>query len=788
MNDPSGPLHSMIDLPQPRPFGTYFVHRLLGEGAMGLVYLASNPVLARFEALKVIRSKWRKNEEAIKRFRAEMARMANLKHPHIVSVYHTGEVSVCEAGRREEQLFFTMSYEDGGDLKSLLDREGPLDPVRAAKVVRSIAEAVAEAHRQQPPIIHRDLKPSNVLLRKTAPGCDDFPLVTDFGLAVLMSPATGGAGIGSGPEGTPCYMAPEQADRKDIDSRSDVWALGAILYELLTGRPPFQGRDSDATLELVRRAPLDPPGVLIRTHYADRPALPPSLEAICLKCLEKDPQRRYASAGELAGALDEFLRPPRRPPLSRRAKVGVGLAALAVLALLLVGVRFWEEKAAADEARDFVRNGDVAREKATTEEALQHYANASSRYDKLLASWLPRYGRAGLRLDRAAVQIRQATLLEEQKEHALAEAAIKAALKELEELWPHLSDEPRYLSVYAEAYHQDGVQHSDRGAREEKGKEEGKKELEKGVKSYEKAIDHNKQLLSRWPKHPDERLHRRNLALNYGFLGDVHRTLGNSELAKKDYREAAEIRDNLAEKTPHEPEAICLHARDFGNFSALHDWNDELGAAIAKARERLEYYEGKKDVLPRPLPGPYLTERAETSVTLAELELDRPEGPAPDVKDLLDAALAEYQSFPGAQTPGPENPFQSDLAWLYVLRGKYHGLQRDAQAARKDLEHAREIFKGIPETKVTFNERYRWAQAHALLGALTTKDARERTYHFVSALVFLEQALRSGFQHYHRLKRDVAFEELRKSEWHERYKQYEQDLAERREFAKAKTK
>jgi serine/threonine protein kinase len=272
----------------------------LGSGGMGVVLLARQAGFDRLVALKLIRPEGRGAAELRERFFVEGRAAARLNHPGIVRVYELGE----SAG----QLYAALEYLPGGTLAWRL-RGRPLPTGEAAELAEALARAVAAAHRAG--VVHRDLKPANILL-----DAEGRPKVADFGLAKLLDAADGQTRTHA-VLGTPSYMAPEQAwgRSRTAGPAADVYALGAILYELLTGRPPFKGTTPAETLDMVRRQDVVPPRRL-------QPGLPRDLEAVCLKCLEKDPRRRYADASTLADDLRRVLgREPTRarpPGLIRR--------------------------------------------------------------------------------------------------------------------------------------------------------------------------------------------------------------------------------------------------------------------------------------------------------------------------------------------------------------------------------------------------------------------------------------------------------------------------------------
>jgi hypothetical protein len=264
----------------------YDIGEILGRGGMGLVFKARQKALKRDVALKIVVSGAHAGAEERARFRTEAEAVARLGHPGIVQIYEVGEQAGCP--------YLALEFVGGGSLAQQLDGT-PMAPRRAAELVRNLAQAVQHAHEQG--IVHRDLKPANVLLTQAG-----NPKIADFGLAKLLDVERGHTHTGA-VLGSPSYMAPEQAAGKvrAIGPATDVYALGAILYELLTGRPPFVGASLLETLDQVRAHDPAPPHVL-------QPRVPADLATICLKCLEKNAADRYPTAAALASDLDRFLR------------------------------------------------------------------------------------------------------------------------------------------------------------------------------------------------------------------------------------------------------------------------------------------------------------------------------------------------------------------------------------------------------------------------------------------------------------------------------------------------
>ena len=263
----------------------YEILRELGQGGMGVVYQARQVGLNRFAVLKMIRAGAYASLAERDRFRAEAETVARLQHPNIVQIY--------EVGATDGQPYLALEFVDGGSLAQQLNG-APLPARQAAELVMTLARAVHAAHQRG--IIHRDLKPANVLL-----GRDGTPKIADFGLAKRLDNALSQTQTGA-ILGTPSYMAPEQAEGKNraVGPATDVYALGAILYECLTGRPPFLGTTLLETLEQVRSQDLVPPSYLL-------PKVPRDLETICLRCLQKESSQRYVTAAALAEDLTRYL-------------------------------------------------------------------------------------------------------------------------------------------------------------------------------------------------------------------------------------------------------------------------------------------------------------------------------------------------------------------------------------------------------------------------------------------------------------------------------------------------
>jgi len=411
----------------------YEIERILGKGAMSVVYLARHVHLRRRVALKVLRVVASLDDEEQIRFRSEIKANARLQHPNVVQIY--------EAGEHGSSSFLALEYVEGGSLREKL-ADGPLPPGAAAELVRVLAEALQEAHSAG--IVHRDLKPANVLLTSTGQ-----PKIADFGLAKLRKldeadTVRAGATQSGAILGTPTYMAPERAAGKtsEVGAAADIYALGAILYECLTGRPPFQAASIIDLLDLIRREDPASPRML-------QPRLPADLETICLKCLSKDAARRYESAQELAEDIRRFQMgvPIRARPVgwlerawkfTRRNAVLVGGIAATMLALTvgLVGVAF--AYAEQQRAQKRAENAEKERRRADAESFVQlaKVQMLSGRWPEALY-WLDRALAAGVDDPLAVRFLRCQTLLALNRPESA---------EELNLLERHASDRPELVA------------------------------------------------------------------------------------------------------------------------------------------------------------------------------------------------------------------------------------------------------------------------------------------------------------------------------------------------------
>ena len=312
----------------PPQVADFTIERELGRGAMGVVYLARREAPRRQVALKLRPGGRRADARERRQWLREAEAAAAVRHPHVVTLY--------EAGVTDDWFLLALEYVPGGTLADRLSE--PMAARTAARIAEIIAGAVHHIHRSG--LLHLDLKPSNILLDADAAGGSEglVPKVTDFGIARTAEASATDTG-NAGPGGTPSYMAPEQINRPraELTAAADIHGLGAILYHMLTDRPPYRGATVLETIDQLRRQEPVPPRRM-------NPQIPRDLEIICLKCLHKDPGRRYASAKELADDLRRWLdgRPIAARPVSpveriwrwcRRRPVVAAMAAALMLTL-----------------------------------------------------------------------------------------------------------------------------------------------------------------------------------------------------------------------------------------------------------------------------------------------------------------------------------------------------------------------------------------------------------------------------------------------------------------------
>jgi eukaryotic-like serine/threonine-protein kinase len=550
-----------------RRLGKYEILEELGRGSMGVVYKARELALDRMVALKVIVAGPHASLDQLVRIRREARAIARLQHPNIVQIH--------EIGDDEGRPFLCMEYVDGPGLDRLLARwneQGSLGltPQGAARLLESVARAVHYAHQQG--IIHRDLKPANILLQKSevtsqrsevrsqrsggrssdlCPLTSDLwssdlcPKIADFGLAKFLDSSADTTQTGH-LIGTPSFMAPEQADGRtdDVGPSMDIYALGVILYQLLTGRPPFQAATVQETLELVRTAEPPPPRQL-------QPYLPRDLQTICLKCLAKEPGSRYSSALELAEDLRRFLagesiraRPAmltdRLSKWVKRRPVVAGLLAALFLAIAGGGTgiiwQWWRAEHNAADAELNARNFKNERDKAVEERgrAERHLKRARESIDELAKLsdklWLhPQMNKTGKTLLEKVLTFYQAVLKDESTDPVVR---------------------LRTAQVYGKvAYFRHTVG-----------------QLDKAVEAFQQQSSLLEGLLG---EEPNDSQYRLRLIESLSSRAHVLRDMGKTEQARQAYRRAAKLEEQASAAAPADPARQASLANILLNYATV---------------------------------------------------------------------------------------------------------------------------------------------------------------------------------------------------------------------------
>ncbi|HEX5270383.1 MAG TPA: protein kinase, partial [Gemmataceae bacterium] len=754
--------------------GPYTVLECLGQGGMGIVYKARHHSLSRMSALKMMLISGNEvTPEYLSRFRKDADSLAQLEHPHIVRVYDYDHDEACGP-------YFALEYVEGGTLAARLKIDTRWDFRRAARLVETLARATHVAHENH--IVHRDLKPANVLLsplpRGTAgPGGLDFvPKITDFGLAKTCT-AVGNPGtlpteqnltfVGT-VMGTPAYMAPEQAEgRPDVDRRADVYALGATLYELLTGRPPFNGSATEVLLQ-VRNFAEPPP---VRPYRAD---VPPELEDVCLKCLQRDPAKRYATAAELADALTSWLEaepsggkwpsapPTMRPGLwptrirgavrrhpARSALVALGALLVCVGAIVTIYRATHrppaEPVALLEEAKKHVAQAEAALKEQDRVGAIGKLAAAQDDYTQLAAAYP---GRPRYRIKVAELLNRQGSLRCDLRDWKMAEQTFRDALEALKPL--HGTEEARRDRTLqeAEALHGLGSTYSERDDTDG-GYPALRANWETARDFFSQSLDKRKYL--REDAEGDDKLLpaiNRDLARGYGYLGDTFLKLGQVPVARTAYRRAEQIRQKLAETAPDDLDAQMQLARSYANTGRAleRQGKPEAVKEYLKAHDylgaRMEQYAAAANPPPE-----FRLDYAYYCNAVASLLMDQGQ-PAEGkrVPDLLTEARETYE--PPAKEHPDDSFLVSGLAETYLLLGRYH-LATDREAARKELQQATRLL-GDSRLRLGPDDLLNRALVRVLLSQLA-EDPSHKAALVLRADDSLEQAHQAGYNNLGRL-------------------------------------
>jgi serine/threonine-protein kinase len=685
----SGPLASAVP--------GYEILGELGRGGMGVVYKAWQQNLKRTVALKMILAGAHAGSDDLARFLREAETIARLKHPHVVQVY--------EFGSHEGKPYFSLEYLEGGSLASTLQGQ-PQAPAAAAQLVETLARAVQVAHEQQ--IVHRDLKPANILLT-----ADGTPKITDFGLA-----KQGDTGLTATGDllGTPSYMAPEQAEGKarEVGPAADIYALGAILYELLTGRPPFKGASVWDTLQLVTGTEAVSPSQL-------QPKVPRDLETICLKCLRKEPAGRYPSALALAEDLRRFssgetiqARPvstaERLWRWGRRNPVVATLATTLILVLvgsLAVLTALWlhaeRQRETAQHERDLAdaaqsqaqtnlelanRNFALARKAVddcfllATEDPLLQQQNMQRVRRLLLAKALPFYegfrtqhaDNQGLEAELAGTYDKVGTITAEIGRQQEALDALERARQLVDRLVTTSPNEPSYQAELARIHLRLAAVQStmDRSAEADQ--------------TYDRAIALWRQLTG---AHPETASYQSGLAKAYSGLGKLRAETGQPAAALKSYEQARQVFEALTKAEPENEAyrhslALILNRRG----ALLSDTNRDDAAleSYTRARAILE-----RLVRDHPFVPDYKDSLALVWYNLANIQDER--GQKADSLTLYEQAQKTLDELVRAHPDMTE--YQDRFAWTCNDLGFLRQRMGQVKAARQEYERARAVWQEL---------------------------------------------------------------------------------------------
>ncbi len=766
----------------------------LGRGGMGVVYRARHLKLNRLVALKMILAGTHAEPEDLARFRTETEAVARLRHPNIIQIHDVGD---CAAG-----AYCALEFLEGGSLDQKL--AGTPQPARwSAQLVETLARAVHHAHECG--IIHRDLKPANVLL-----SADGLAKITDFGLAKRLDLEDGLTRTGE-ILGTPSYMAPEQTggspERKRRDAIGplvDVYALGAILYELLTGRPPFKGASLMETLLQVRSEEPVPPRRLVSK-------VPRDLETICLKCLEKEARRRYGSALHLADDLRQFLdgRPiVARPvgPVGRAAKwarrrpLVAGLWLLATLALVgaltgsLVALQEQRKANAALQQKAtyalLVLQGeeiinDVGRQIHETANLLARVPGLEKPRQRILEAGLKLYQELldegstdpAVRLMTARASFQIGTLQEQLRQRLAAEESYRRAKALCEELLAEFPDKPLYLLNLARACDSLGLLlFNDRRPKE------AKPLFDEALKLHQGLVD----------EYPDERgLHKYGLASSYYNQALYLRGSGQPREAEPAVRRAQQLWKELLEELSEERSRLHGLARAHGLLSLLVQ-ADRAKEEVEKYRQEAVNESNRAVDLYRTLTEKY-SEFPEHRLGLAnELNnlavLLRRGKQLPEAEETYRQALAAQEKlvedFPTA--PAFQNAAGSTLHNLALLLLDRQPATRDAlaearqclekairhqQAARKGdarnplyRQHVSFHYRKLIDTLVLLDEHAEAARVAAEQMRIVTADThlpepeRQKLVqeHSDQAMKLLREAIQKGYNDPQRLQKEFG--------------------------------
>jgi serine/threonine-protein kinase len=673
----------------------YQVLGVLGRGGMGVVYQARHLRLKRLVAVKMVLAGGHAGPDALARFRTEAEAIARLQHPNIVQVFEVGEHGALP--------FLSLEFCGGGSLAKKLAGT-PLPPAGAAALVETLARAMQAAHAKG--VVHRDLKPANVLLAE-----DGTPKVTDFGLAKKLDEA--GQTVPGMVMGTPSYMAPEQAEgQEDVGPLADVYALGAILYECLTGRPPFKAATSGDTILQVISADPVPPRQL-------NAGVPRDLETICLKCLQKDPARRYASAAALADDLHRFL--ANVPILARPTTTGErftkwrrrnprvallsGFIALVVVAWAVTAT--WLSLSLHDQVG---RTNEALAAAKTSEEAAKRN-EATAKYNEVVAQ---QRQLAAMNNVLVLGQAWVATDLRNQraqdgpvKSEALRRQVLAVARQELDQM-----DRSKLFSAFAETTHRQMVGDFARKIGL----------LREALAEYQQGYNVVKKITQ---EQPDNDKARANMAVMLLRLGNIAWEMnGDVGMARTCFERARDLRREIAEHprsgdftAENNRIALAYVALDLGRLEFAQGHLAAARDRVAEALEARRAWVKEGPAEDRVIAESYLSEACLSMGRVRAHQGDR-EGGEKHLQEALE--LSDRLA-----TGDPNEPsYQVDLAEIYCGRGEALALRGEWEAAARSFEKSHQHLQVLAAEPEDVSRHALLARTHDGLAAAAEQKGK----------------------------------------------------------------
>lgn len=702
-------LHPPLEAGEIGRVGHYRILSILGQGGMGVVYRALDVRLKRQVAVKMILPRaGGPSPEGLARFRREAEVIARLEHPNVVKIHEIGEHE-SSAG---SVPYLVMELVEGGSLAQRLAVR-PLEPRPAAELVQALAGGVAAAHRQG--VIHRDLKPANVLLPAAGPGSPpeqselSAAKITDFGLAKrVQQEQEPGVTFATHPDailGTPNYVAPEQVQAASgpVGPAADVYALGAILYESLTGRPPFQAASVLETLDQVRHQEPVPPVQL-------RPGLPRDLQTICLKCLQKDARRRYASAQDLADDLGRYQRgePIRARAVSTwerarkwmwRNPLGASLVGVIVVATLTVvaGMLVYQERL----------RKEVERAEANATRAQKEEKRSDEQY---------RAAREAINQMLARLRKKHVSGVPELKQ--LQREQMEDALKFYQVVFAYADDpNPQVRFDVALAHRQAGDMQQLLGRAQE------------AQENYDRAVVLLEALTEEYPAEMEYRAHLGTTLLNLAVL-DRH--LNAVDRAEKGLLRAIEVFERGGELFSNPDHWVGSLAKSRHNLGTLYEFTGR--PALGQYEEALKLH--LRLVRKHPESEPYAVTAAETYIHLGRVYQWSKE-------HTLDDAEKAYQEAERLLAPiAKKHPevldYPTSLAALYINWATLLDLEKEHEAVIKRVDQALELLKAVLAREANWAN----AQAHRLPAHGVRAQALDNLKRYRESVADWEQVVR----------------------------------------------